>query len=370
MYVSSILLILACFSVYNQFIIQSCHYPKSFWSSTAAIDNQRIHKLMKAFAKTMLSQKIGSRNGLRACLINPGDNGPRINFDSPQAFREFFGKDIYNVDDNLVFRTAYGINNASMSTGFHPTQFVVRPFCPSVLKIVNLVIEFALKFLGIKLDINSFEMKIYISKLITCMRVSQSKINYHNDLFYKNNGQPGKNTADPTAPALIYTIGGDRRLDFCWFEKTPGDKWKPTTIVETTNFLQEDGSLFVVQPGDDKPRKILGLPTTKLFKTKHCVPSCNDGISVAFIFRKVNSGAIFDTTTNLLQPSEQMLSKMDSTKVTWRGCNPINEPTRNKAFKSAEPKLQHFLENEVSPIEKNIKNYLHSNVKWCNNNHK
>jgi hypothetical protein len=320
---------------------------------------------MKIFAKTMLGQKIGSKNGLRVCLINPGDNGPRINWDSPQAFREFFGKDIFNVGDNLVFRTAYGINNASMSAGFHPKQFLVRPFCTSVIEIIKLVIEFASKYLGIKIDINSFEMKIYISKIITGMRVSQRTINYHNDLLYKNNGQPGKNTADPTTPALIYTIGGDRLLDFCWYEKLPGVAWKPTATLDKTNFLQKDGSLFVVQPDDDKPRKVIGLPTTNLFKTKHCVPNCNDGISVAFIFRKVNSGAIFDKTTNMLQPSEQMMSKMDSTKVTWRGCHPINEPTRNAAFKSAEPKLQHFLLTEVPKLEDKVKLYLNTNDNWC-----
>jgi hypothetical protein len=352
-------------SVYNQFILKSRHYPKSFWQSAASTDNLRIHKLMKTFAKTLLTKKIGSTNGLRACLINPGDNGPRINWSSPQAFRLFFGRDIFNVGDNLVFRTAYGINNASMSTGFHPTQFEVRPFYPSVMEIVNLVTDFAIKYLGIKIHISSFEMKVYISNIITGMLVSQRTINYHNDLSFKNNGEPAKNTADPTAPALIYTIGGDRRLDFCWFEKIPGEKWKPTAIIEKTHFLQTDGSLFVVQPDDDKPRRISGLPKTHIFKSRHGVPNCNDGISIAFIFRKVNSGAIINHTTNLLQPSKQMISRMHSKNVTWRGCNPITEPTRNKAFESVEPNLKDFLKNEVPKIEEKIKSYIQTNELWC-----
>jgi len=202
-----------------------------------------------------------------------------------------------------------------------------------------------------------------MSHSVTGLLVSQGTCNFHNDLGFKDNGEPKTNTADPSSPAFIYTIGGDRNLLFRWCEKTSGGSWSRNNFKDT-NFLQKDGSLFVVHPGDDKPRTVHGLPVSNLFKTRHCVSRCNDGISVACIFRNVVGQAIFDRKTNLLIPSEKMLQKMESTNVTWRGKNPIKAVTRNAAFEDQQPQLKLFKENEVPKIERNITEYFESEKKW------
>jgi len=102
-----------------------------------AADHARIHQLLKKFTKKLLMKPIGSTEGLRVCLINPGDNGPRVNFHSPQAPRLFYGKNVCFLDQDCVMRTAYGVTAALMSTGFHPTEFEVRPFDDCINEIVN-----------------------------------------------------------------------------------------------------------------------------------------------------------------------------------------------------------------------------------------
>jgi hypothetical protein len=131
-----------------------------------------------------------------------------------------------------------------------------------------------------------------------------------------------------------------------------------------TNFLQKDGSLFVVHPDDDKPRTVQGLPVSNICKTQHCVPRCNDGISVACIFRNVVGQALFDRKTNLLLPSKKMLQKMESTNVSWRGINPIKAVTHNAALEERQPQLTLFKKNQVPKVERNIIEYLESEKKW------
>lgn len=326
-------------------------------------DHARIHQLLKQFTKKLLMKPIGSSEGLRVCLINPGDNGPRVNFHSPQPLRLFYGKDICLADQNCVLRTAYGVRAALMSTGFHPTEFEVRPFDDCMNKIVKLIEAFALEHLGLVIVIPSFKIKIYMSHTVTGLNVSQENCNFHNDLGFKDNGEPRTNTADPFSPALIYTIGGNRNLLFRWYKKTTGGSWSSKNFKDT-NFLQQDGSLFVVHPGDDKPRTVQGLPASNLFKTKHGVMRCNDGISIACIFRNVVGQALFNPKTNLLIPSKKILDTMDSTTVTWRGRNPITCVTRNAAFDEQQSQLKLFKEHEVPKIERNITEYLESEKKW------
>jgi hypothetical protein len=328
-----------------------------------ATDHARIHQLLKQFTKKLLMKPIGSTEGLRVCLINPGDNGPRVNLYSPQASWLFYGKNVCFPDQDCVIRIAYGVTAASMSTGFHPTEFEVRPFDDCPYEIVKAIEAFALEHLGLVKVISSFEMKLYMSNSVTGLPVSQECCNFHNDLGFKDNGEPRTNTADPSSPALIYTVGGNRNLLFRWCKKSLGGSWALNNFKDT-NFLQKDGSLFVVHPDDDKPRTIHGLPVSNLFKTQHCVQRCNDGISVACIFRNVIGQALFDRKTNLLIPSKKMLQKMESTNITWRGINPIKTLTRNAAFKEQQAQLILFRSNKVPKIEKNIIEYFESEKKW------
>jgi hypothetical protein len=108
-----------------------------------------------------------------------------------------------------------------MSLGLHMVSLL--PSCPLVfiqpnskfaLLIVKAIEAFALEHLGLVIVISSFEMKLHMTHSVTGLPVSQEICNFHNDLGFKDNGEPRTNTANPSSPALIYTIGGNRNLLF------------------------------------------------------------------------------------------------------------------------------------------------------------
>ena len=79
-------------------------------------------------------------------------------------------------------------------------------------------------------------------------------------------------------------------LDFkiVLFTKTDHRQWSTLNSEHSVSFDLNHGSIFVLSPEDDKPRCLSRSEPTK-YKTKHGVEFKNDGVSFAFVFRRVKN---------------------------------------------------------------------------------
>jgi hypothetical protein len=269
--------------------------------------------------------------------IIPFTNNIRMNYQSPQAIRIFFGRDKV-VDNNVVMRPIYGPLSVLKTTGQHPTEaFKVYAFPPELERIRLDLIEEVKGHLGGAslvsaataseeapatkgsvgdLDFNFLEIKVYMGRDIFCcdnydrpimgednvpLRVDCNKsVGLHNDLNFSDEGiQDPHDTASGEHPIVTVTVGSERDLTFVRMTKPRRSKqqqrWKVCSPNSRAVYTLEDGSIFVLLPTDEIPA---GLRGKGLYKTKHKATFGGTGISFGLVFRSVKSFSYFDRTTD------------------------------------------------------------------------
>ena len=121
----------------------------------------------------------------------------------------------------------------------------------------------------------------------------------HNDLNFSDAGVPSiGDTACSDQPTVTVTIGACRRLFFHRLTKKIDQRqWSTLNSEHSVSFDLNHGSIFVLSPEDGKPRCLSRSDPTK-YKTKHGVEFKNDGVSFAFVFRRVNKTGQFNRKDN------------------------------------------------------------------------
>jgi len=200
----------------------------------------------------------------------------------------------------------YGADSVFQSTGFHPfSDFKVMPFNPTLEMLANRIQSIT----GI--NINSLEIKIYQGRDIfeeepgkPWIKDSGENVNVncnrcvgeHNDLVFRLDGtQSPKDTACGDENIATFTIGSTRQLTFSRFKSRRNDQWSREEASEEIIDLRH-GTLFVFSRDDEIPK-----PENDGFyhKTKHRANFKGDGLSFAFVFRRVETYSYFHEDTNL-----------------------------------------------------------------------
>ena len=342
-----------------------CPSLHSFHMNTNTVD-QSLIKLYTTFVKYHMSPFSNY-----FYPIKPLTNSCRMNYQSKQAIRIFFGK---NMNDNAkskdtVTRAVYGPLAVLKSTGAHPSlQYRVMPFTDRIEKMASELLSL-LKRKGVPTHsvsgFNFLEVKIYLGDDIFKDRHKEVILDYngnslrlgcnkqvsaHNDLNFSDDGvQSVSDTACSDHPTVTVTVGASRRLFFERLTKKTGDRgWCTLDSEHSTSFNLEHGSIFVLSPEDDKPRNLSRSDETK-YKTKHGVEFTNDGVSFAFVFRRVN------TTSQFRRKDNTWLWQTESSEVRDR----INDYVRDNEFKHRNVKTE-LREREMKQLERNIKKYVSS----------
>ena len=118
------------------------------------------------------------------------------------------------------------------------------------------------------------------------------KVNVQNDLHNSDASvQSIENSADPQLPTATFTVGLSRTITFERMTKVVlGGKgiasWLKTNPKHFDESELEDGSIFVLEPNNDKPTKSQ-TGEGVIHETKHRIDFNGDSISIAFAFRLV-----------------------------------------------------------------------------------
>lgn len=301
--------------------------------------------------------------------IKPSTNSCRMNYQSKQAIRVFFGKTMNDNDKSkdTATRAVYGPLAVLKSTGAHPShQYRVLPFTDRIQKMASELMSF-LKSKGIPIcsgsDFNFLEVKIYIGDDIfkdkhnevisdyngNPLRLGCNKqVSVHNDLNFSDEGvQSDSDTACSDHPTVTVTIGASRRLFFERLTKKIDDNgWCTLANEHSVSFDLRHGSIFVLSPEDDKPCNLSRSDETK-YKTKHGVQFTDDGVSFAFVFRRVKTSSKFHPKDNT------WLWQRESREIRERIKSYVknNESEYNDVVKE-------FRAGEMKQLERNIKKYV------------
>ena len=129
--------------------------------------------------------------------------------------------------------------------------------------------------------------------------------------------------------------------------KNPGHKcWSTLYGQQSVSFDLQHGSIFVLSPEDDKPSNLSRLNTTK-YKTKHGVQFTDDGVSFAFVFRRVKTSSKFHPKDNT------WLWQRESREIRER----IKSYVKNNESEYDDV-VKEFRAGEMKQLERNIKKYV------------
>ena len=336
----------------HSFLITDSKHTKQITKSLLSFISSRMNEFSKFFH-----------------LISPMNNQWRMNYQSQQAIRVFFGKNTDNrtQEENAVRRHAYGPLAVLKSTGSHPSEdYKIRPFCQK-LDQVSQDLAAVVKKMGVNVaEFNFLEVKMYLgddmfldergstiknSKREPLRLGCNKQLNTHNDLNFADDGShAASDTACPKQPTVTVTIGSCRRLYFEYLLKKNGERrWGMVGDRFRTDFLLGHGSIFVLSPEDDKPAR---LKRTKgdLYKTKHGATFDGEGVSFAFVFRRVLKTSMFHAVThNWLWHYE-----LQDTRET------VEKHLRNMSARGFDKDYKRQHAEEIAAIESNIRKYTNT----------
>ena len=298
--------------------------------------------------------------------IVPLTNNCRMNYQSKQAIRVFFARNLSCAEESStkVTRYVYGPLAVLQSTGAHPSEhYKVFPFTDQLETIGKELSLFLQQrgILGVKF--NFLEVKIYLGDdlfmddngvVITDSHNKPLKlgcnkvVNSHNDIRFSDDGEQAENdTARKDQPTVTVTVGSTRTIVFERYIKEIGDTGWLRRNTEFDNHIELDhGSVFVLIPQDDKPYKMTPHSTI-LHKTKHRVEFKSTGVSFAFVFRCVRKTAQFHPRTNRWLWELELESTQNTVKKYLKKLN------SKKYIHSTEDK-----EAKMSLLDKNVLNFL------------
>ena len=263
--------------------------------------------------------------------IIPHSNSIRMNYQSPQAMRIFYGRNLEKVrlkeaqcEGFVVKRPIYGPLSVMKTTGQHPANgFKVYPFTPELEEIQLKIASDIRRHLpqkrwkNVKLDFNFLEIKIYLGGDIFCndsdapimvgsgklakpLRTDSNKlVGLHNDLRFSDAGiQDPTDTANGNHPTVTLTIGSERDLTFVRMTKQREKiKFKPDTEYRTRCSRQvrapkaHDGTLKTVKKTNSQSQ----------LAWKHCPTHGN-------IVHSLQDGSIF-----VLLPEDEIPTRLKDT---------------------------------------------------------
>jgi hypothetical protein len=307
--------------------------------------------------------------------IVPLSNNARMNHQSKQALRIFFGRDGEIINDDVVERYIYGPKAVLTTTGLHPSTYRVYPFTPLLIEIVNEFTKIIKQDLGpewadFEFDFNFMEIKCYQGKDMfrdengnpikddndkSIRDDNNLTVRLHNDLNFNDNGkQCKKDTARGDHPIATYNVGSTRKLVFRWLKKEEignGKKPKWKIIKKCTRVIElEDGSIFVLLPADETPQAINDV----LFKTQHEGKFSHKGatgMSLGFVFRSVKSKSLFNRSTNCWQwDLDKKYKKIvnGSLEGKWGKKHeefPVNNPKTARDVNAVKENVNKFINN-------------------------
>ncbi len=237
-----------------------------------------------------------------------------------------------------VNRPAYGFGTGTSSIGLNPRTMRINPIFPVMTKIMhhvakvvmllrpewtNSLIRYPINFVGVKGYFSVWDGKKWVQK--TC--------EWHRDVTHTLDGKPFKNNSQiPGTPVLILTYGGDKNL---WFRRQlPKKVVVPDSLV---HFRQKSGSLFLLDPRDEKPTAT-GEHWCHMSNMQQ-----DESVTFSFSFRSVGMTAKCTPVGNLVNPEHYTDNRKD--RKFREGAHKVQGEVYEQQKSELEKRLEEFLAN-------------------------
>ena len=237
--------------------------------------------------------------------IAPLSNAAKFSHQTGQPFRIFYSKKNCTTcwDDNVNERVLYGVSGIMSTTCYDMNKFKVLPFSTLIKELAKLIEE------KHKIIVSSLEIKVYQGNDIFTDKSTDrpftnnsgkyiradcnNRTGLHNDHLFDLKGiQSARDTSIGDQNVVTLSIGSTRQLKFFDLVSTRKHKWK--VIGKNNVYDLKHGSTFNLVPDDEIPECIDGF----YYKTQHSARFNEQGMSFAFVFRRVEKYGYFDNISN------------------------------------------------------------------------
>ena len=210
----------------------------------------------------------------------PLNNNAQPALFAPSSFDIYFGKNLEETrysHQKMMVRSAYATGSGASSIGLDPRRLMIQHMFPDMAELCNLVqcqvrrhYNRQNEFL-MQCDFNHVSVKLYFDGKVT---------REHTDIeFNKDHTHPTKNNSQqPGTPVAIVTFGDPKILTFSKYKVSQFGSVK--TKRRPLKFLQENGSLIVLDPRDE----FLNHDST-FWKHRAELVDPKNGVSIALMFR-------------------------------------------------------------------------------------
>ena len=279
--------------------------------------NTLLYDLSRRVVDELISSPINSKCGIKLSLDKPLNNDICLNIFRPAVLRQYYGKEVANIDGK-VKRCTYGSGTGSSSVGMDPNNFVTRSFNKDLSAMTDDIHDMLcnnrkmFNMLGVDLSQKFNHCTILIYYAGEGLK-KYTSLGYHTDCVYSpSTGEYSlhSNTQEQNTPAVIYSIGDKRRLNWrcrCVAESQSGKKvWKKKEGIKMCFELGTD-SLTIIHPNDENPLSDKNKNDMRQY-LHGGVNVTGQKFSVGFVFRVVNKTAlyqVFDDTMFIDNPNGQ-----------------------------------------------------------------
>ena len=264
--------------------------------------NTLLYDLSRRVVDELISSPINSKCGIKLSLDKPLNNDICLNIFRPAVLRQYYGKEVANIDGK-VKRCTYGSGTGSSSVGMDPNNFVTRSFNKDLSAMTDDIHDMLcnnrkmFNMLGVDLSQKFNHCTILIYYAGKGLKKSTS-LGYHTDCVYSpSTGEyiSNSNSQEANTPAVIYSIGDKKRLNWkcrCIEKSTSGKiNWQKKACIKMCFELGTD-SLTIIHPNDENPMS--DKNKNELRQYFHgCVNVSGQKFSVGFIFRVVNQTSMY-----------------------------------------------------------------------------
>ena len=193
-----------------------------------------MYHLSRKVVDELITSPLNSKYGIKVSLDKPLNNDICLNIFRPAVLRQYFGKEVANIDGKLK-RCTYGSGTGSSSVGMDPNNFVTRAFTKDLIAMTNDIHDMLrnnkklFNMIGVDLSQKFNHCTILIYYAGEGLK-KYTSLGYHTDCVYSpSTGEYSlhSNTQEQNTPAVIYSIGDKRRLNWrcrCVVESQSGKK--------------------------------------------------------------------------------------------------------------------------------------------------
>lgn len=257
---------------------------------------------------TLITMPINSKHGIKLSLDTPLNNTKNLNTIRPACLRQLFANDVDVIrrSKKFVRRFTYGFGSGTSSVGMDPYNFVTRRMSPEMQYIGTKLHELLQRnrvffnLEGVDLDQQFNHCTVIIYYADDCLK-KQASLGMHCDCVYSpHDGKFKKksNSQVENTPALIYSVGDERILNFKRRGMSKAGTWEDDDSFGTSYHLNSD-TATIINSLDEDPLSYKNI--SKHSQYQHGGVKVNGTkLSFGLVFRVVSSEESYNLDTDTM----------------------------------------------------------------------